>query len=129
MTLFTNDTEVHRVCSYRERCKPFKQEPCKQGNVCLIEDKLGTAGCLTSFEKTLGTPCGASGPGYISPDLVGANPVQKSGYDITLNDIGTPGPTDGNGDATTTAYSATALPQTVGTTGQRGFCHRFVKGQ
>lgn len=58
VTLFTEDTEVHRVCSYRERCKPFKQEPCNLGSTCLIEDKLGTAGCLTSQEKTLGTPCG-----------------------------------------------------------------------
>ena len=58
VTLFIEDEEVHRVCSYRERCRPFKQEPCKQGSACLIEDKLGTAGCLTSQEKTLGSPCG-----------------------------------------------------------------------
>jgi hypothetical protein len=57
VTLFSNDTELHRVCSYRERCKPFQQEPCKQGSACLIEDKLGTAGCLTSFDKALGAPC------------------------------------------------------------------------
>ena len=59
LTLFSNDdTEVHRVCSYRERCKPFGQEPCKQGFTCLIEDKLGTAGCITTQDKTLGSPCG-----------------------------------------------------------------------
>lgn len=58
VTLFVEDEEVHRVCSYRERCKPFKQEPCKQGSTCLLEDKLGTAGCLTSQEKALGAPCG-----------------------------------------------------------------------
>jgi hypothetical protein len=58
LTLYDNDTEVHRVCSYRERCKPFEQEPCKEGSICLIEDKAGTAGCLTSQEKALGAPCG-----------------------------------------------------------------------
>jgi prepilin-type N-terminal cleavage/methylation domain-containing protein len=80
----------------------------------------GQGGYATDL-TILGNPCGASGPGYISPDLVGANPVSKSGYDISLNDIGTAGPDDGNGTPTTTAYSATALPQTIGTTGQRGF--------
>lgn len=58
LTLFSGDVEVHRVCSYRERCKPFQQEPCKDGFTCLIEDKLGTAGCITSQGKALGTPCG-----------------------------------------------------------------------
>jgi hypothetical protein len=52
-----DDEEAHHVCSYRERCKPFKQEPCKQGSTCLIEDKLGTAGCLSSFDKALGADC------------------------------------------------------------------------
>jgi hypothetical protein len=58
VTLFVEGTEAHRVCSYRERCKPFQQEPCKEGSICLVEDNLGTAGCLTSQDKTLGTPCG-----------------------------------------------------------------------
>ncbi len=58
ITLFVGeDTEVHRVCSYRERCKPFGQEPCKPGNLCLIEDKFGTAGCINSFNKQLGEAC------------------------------------------------------------------------
>ncbi len=49
--------ELHQVCSYRERCKPFKIEPCKAGQVCLTEDKLGTSSCLSSFGKTNGQPC------------------------------------------------------------------------
>lgn len=58
ITLFVGeDTEVHRVCSYRERCKPFGEEPCKPGNLCLIEDKFGTAGCINSFNKQAGEPC------------------------------------------------------------------------
>jgi type IV pilus assembly protein PilA len=80
----------------------------------------GQGGYATDL-TILGTPCGASGPGYISPDLVGANPVQKSGYDIEMTATGGTGPTDGNGEPTTTDYTATALPQTAGTTGQRGF--------
>ena len=48
LTLFVESSEVHRVCSYRERCKPFGIEPCKQGQVCIVEDKVGTAGCIAS---------------------------------------------------------------------------------
>lgn len=58
ITLFLGeDTEVHRVCSYRERCKPFGVEPCKPGNLCLVEDKFGTAGCINTFDKQLGEAC------------------------------------------------------------------------
>jgi hypothetical protein len=48
LTLFVDSTEVHHVCSYRERCKPFGVEPCKQGQLCIVEDKIGTAGCIAS---------------------------------------------------------------------------------
>lgn len=51
------DKPLHDVCSYRERCKPFKVEPCKPGQICLVEDKLGTASCLSSFGKTNRQPC------------------------------------------------------------------------
>ncbi len=52
-----DSTELHRVCSYRERCAPFGQEPCRPGQMCLVEDELGTASCLSSFDKTLGQAC------------------------------------------------------------------------
>ncbi len=73
---------------------------------------------------TLGLPCGtATGQGFISPDLGSANPVAKSGYTVTLaagaNAVA--GPNDCNGTATQTGYYATAVPQTIGTTGQRAF--------
>ncbi len=42
-------TPLHDVCTYRERCKPFKQEFCKANQICLVEDKAGTASCLDSF--------------------------------------------------------------------------------
>ena len=50
-------TPLHNVCTYRERCKPFKQEPCKAGQICLVEDKVGTAACLDSFGKTNRQSC------------------------------------------------------------------------
>ncbi len=53
----SNDTELHRVCSYRERCAPFGEEPCRPGQMCLVEDQVGTASCLSSFDKALGRPC------------------------------------------------------------------------
>jgi hypothetical protein len=43
------DVELHNVCTYRPRCKPFKEEPCKTGETCLVEDKVGTSSCVTVF--------------------------------------------------------------------------------
>ncbi|HVH46073.1 MAG TPA: hypothetical protein VM925_27175 [Labilithrix sp.] len=57
VTLFVGSTEVHQVCSYRERCKPFGIQPCKEGQVCIIEDKLGTAGCIASNNVENRQPC------------------------------------------------------------------------
>ena len=79
---------------------------------------------------TLGTPCAGGTQGFISPDLNpatagvtsnGATGVIKSGYDIDLTGNGTAGPDDCNTTATNTDYTGTGVPQTVGTTGQRGF--------
>ncbi len=50
-------TPLHQVCTYRERCKPFKQEPCKGNQICLVEDKAGTASCLGSDGKLTGESC------------------------------------------------------------------------
>ncbi len=82
----------------------------------------GQGGYATSL-TILGTQCGGSGTaqGFISPDLRGANPVLKSGYNIVMNGVGAAGPNDLNGTATTVDYLATAVPQNIGTTGQRGF--------
>jgi type IV pilus assembly protein PilA len=67
----------------------------------------------------LGKGCGAT-QGFISPDLVGASPVLKSGYKVGLVGSGT-GPADCNGTITATDYVATAVPQSQGQTGVRGF--------
>ena len=57
LSLFVESNEVHRVCSYRERCKPFGVEPCKQGQLCIVEDKVGTAGCIGSNNIQNRQPC------------------------------------------------------------------------
>ena len=71
----------------------------------------------------LGTPPGGLGEGYISADLGLSATPQKSGYNFTMTaGAGSAaGPADCNGTATVTAYYATAVPQTVGTTGTRAF--------
>ena len=77
----------------------------------------------------LGTPCTAGNQGFISPDLNPATPgvtlvgtgVVKSGYEVDMVTAGVAGPNDCTGQATGTDYTATAIPQNVGTTGVRGF--------
>jgi type IV pilus assembly protein PilA len=90
----------------------------------------GQGGYATSL-TILATPCGAGTQGFISPDLspLVATPsgtgVIKSGYivDLVLGPIASPGPNDlsAASNATGTDYLATAVPQTIGSTGQRGF--------
>jgi type IV pilus assembly protein PilA len=89
----------------------------------------GLGGYATSL-TVLGTPCGGGTQAYISPDLVpttsgvqsnGATGVLKSGYDHDLIGAGLAGPTDGNGTPTMMDYVSTAVPVSIGTTGQRGF--------
>jgi prepilin-type N-terminal cleavage/methylation domain-containing protein len=85
----------------------------------------GQGGYSTNL-KVLGAGCPGSTQGFISPDL-GAlalpSPVIKSGYNVLLavSATGTAGPADCNAVLTQTDYFATALPLTVGTTGNRGF--------
>lgn len=73
----------------------------------------------------LGTPPppGAPTPGFISADLGTVASPQKSGYTFTMaaGAGSAAGPNDCNGTATVTAYYATSIPQTFGTTGGRSF--------
>ena len=71
----------------------------------------------------LGTPPAPGGEGFISADLGSAVAPQKSGYNFTLGaGAGSAaGPMDCNGTATITAYYATGMPMTNGTTGTRSF--------
>jgi prepilin-type N-terminal cleavage/methylation domain-containing protein len=68
----------------------------------------------------VGAPAG-SAP-FISPDLGSAAPVVKSGYTFTSAPGlgGVAGPVGGCG-ATDTTFYVTAVPQTVGSTGNRAF--------
>ncbi|MBI2188967.1 MAG: prepilin-type N-terminal cleavage/methylation domain-containing protein [Acidobacteria bacterium] len=83
----------------------------------------GQGGYATSL-TVLGTPC-PSGNAFISDDLdptvMGADPVPKSGYNVTLTGNGTTGPNDCNGTITNTDYTATAVPNNLGWSGVRGF--------
>jgi type IV pilus assembly protein PilA len=76
----------------------------------------------------LATPC-LGGAGFISPDLdpslPSATPVGtgllKSGYEVDLGASGVGLSPDCNGMPTTSDYVATAVPRTIGGTGNRGF--------
>jgi type IV pilus assembly protein PilA len=69
----------------------------------------------------LGTRCGATGDGFVSPDLGSAAGGVKSGYTIVITGNATAGPNDCNAVASNTGYLATAVPVTLGSTGQRSF--------
>ncbi|HUE88979.1 MAG TPA: prepilin-type N-terminal cleavage/methylation domain-containing protein [Vicinamibacterales bacterium] len=71
----------------------------------------------------LGTPCVAGTAPFISPDLGSVDPAVKSGYTFTLaaGAGGVIGPLNCLGVATNTTFYITAVPQTVGSTGNRAF--------
>ena len=64
-----------------------------------------------------------SSTGFLSTDLTASPAPEKSGYRYALaaGADGKPGPDDCNGTPTNTAYYASAVPTTAGTTGTRGF--------
>ena len=66
-------------------------------------------------------PCPGSNQGFISPDLTG-DPAVKAGYSVQLaaGTLGA-GEADCNGQATSRGYYLTAIPLTIGRTGQRAF--------
>ena len=74
----------------------------------------------TSF-TILVRACPGSTQGFISPDLAG-DPAVKSGYSVQLGPgtVGA-GEADCNGAATSRGYYLTAVPLTIGLTGQRAF--------
>ena len=81
----------------------------------------GNNGYAIAF-TTLGVPPPGGTQAFLSPDLAVAAP-QKSGYQYTLaaGAGAAAGPNDCNGTATQTAYYATSIPTTFGTTGNRSF--------
>jgi hypothetical protein len=72
--------------------------------------------------SVLAAACPGSSQGFISPDLSTDISI-KSGYTITLADGAGAADVanDCNGVMSRTAYYGTALPVTIGTTGNRGF--------
>ena len=82
----------------------------------------GNGGYAASY-AVLGTPPPATTEAFISADLGHATPIQKSGYNFALGAGAgaTAGPNDCNGTATNSAWLATAIAQTFGTTGTRTF--------
>jgi type IV pilus assembly protein PilA len=84
----------------------------------------GNGGYASTY-VILGTPVTAGGEAFISADLGSAVAPQKSGFNFTLGPAAanTAGPTDclPGANVTASAYYATGIPQTFGTTGTRSF--------
>ena len=84
----------------------------------------GNGGYAATY-LVLGTAPGGNpnAEAFISKDLGHAAPIQKSGYNFAMPAAlgAVAGPNDCNGTATTSAWYATAVPQTFGSTGNRGF--------
>jgi type IV pilus assembly protein PilA len=82
----------------------------------------GNGGYAATY-AVLGTPPAGTTEAFISADLGHVAPVQKSGYnfDLVAGAGATPGPNDCNGTGTNSAWYATAIAQTFGTTGTRQF--------
>jgi type IV pilus assembly protein PilA len=80
-------------------------------------------GAYAATYVVLGTGPVPGTEGYISADLGTVPQPQKSGYDFNLvaGAGSVAGPNDCNGTGTITAYYATAVPATMGTTGTRSF--------
>jgi type IV pilus assembly protein PilA len=88
-------------------------------------------GSYATSLQILADPCPGPGlNGFISPDLdpslptatgFGVAGIVKSGYGVDMVTTGVAGPVDCNMIPTNTDYAATAIPQTVGSTGVRGF--------
>ncbi len=81
----------------------------------------GNQGFAVAF-TVLGTPPPGTTESFISPEFNVAAP-QKAGYNFTLapGAGAVVGPNDCNGTATQTAYYATAVPQTFGSTGGKSY--------
>lgn len=102
---------------------------------------IGSLRAINSGQATFASSCGSGNfagslailgapptaapntEGYISPDLVGAaNPVQKSGYNVSLNPGGVGNPAVAcNAGATAVSYYADAAPVSPNSSGSRWF--------
>jgi type IV pilus assembly protein PilA len=91
---------------------------------------IGSLRAVSSGEAAYSSSCGsgayqevmANMVGFLSADLAAAEPVTKSGYrvNVVASGVGA-GPLDCAGNATVGAVFGTAVPVTIGSTGQRSF--------
>ena len=81
----------------------------------------GWGGYATSLPVLAVSPGGIGAP-FLSPDLTAGATISKGGFNVTLNNGGSPAffP-DCNGTPTTAEYYASATPIDVGVTGSRSF--------
>ena len=88
----------------------------------LYATSCGNGGFAASI-AVLGTAPPGTSEGFLSADLTQSATPLKSGYVFTLaaGAGAASGPNDCNGTPTQTAYYATAVPQTFGSTGTRSF--------
>ena len=87
----------------------------------------GTGSPYAILLARLGAGCTAGGPGFVSPDIA-VDPALKSGYRLTLVITGGGGVqgTGCDGAAGSSGYYVTAVPITVGTSGQRAFATNTI---
>lgn len=110
------------------RARMLSQETTAIGSLRAVNSAQAdySASCALGFHAVV-FPALAVGPGgsagFLSPDLTGNVAPQKSGYGFALapGAGGIAGPPDCNGSPTHSTYYVTALPASVGVTGNRGF--------
>ncbi len=93
-----------------------------------VYSSSAAAGGYSATLTGLGVLCPGSTAPFLSADLTVAASVIKSGYTITMAPAAgaAVGPLDCTGAPSTTAYYATALPLTLGTSGNRAFATNTV---
>ena len=93
-----------------------------------VYSSSAASGGYSATLTRLGVLCPNSTAPFLSADLTVNASVIKSGYTITMPPALTavPGPLDCNQVVSTTAYYATALPLSLGTSGNRAFATNTV---
>jgi prepilin-type N-terminal cleavage/methylation domain-containing protein len=86
----------------------------------------GTGSPYSATLVTLGLACPGSTVGFLSTDLSAADPMEKSGFDVTLVADGGAQGTDCNNAAGVAGYYATAVPINFGTSGNRSFASSTI---
>jgi prepilin-type N-terminal cleavage/methylation domain-containing protein len=81
----------------------------------------GTGSPYSAALMTLGAACPGSTVGFLSTDLSTADPMEKSGFTVTLTNDGGAQGTDCSGNPGVAGYYVTATPLNFGTSGNRSF--------